>query len=382
MRDHLHLLLNGRPVEVRGDDAFLTLVDFLRRRQRLTGTKVVCAEGDCGSCSALVGRRDGDAADEVRRGHLLHPVPVPTRRRPRRHRRRPAGRTGAEPDPAGDGRLPGHAVRLLHAGVRRGAVRPDARRTAGATRATVPRGLVGNLCRCTGYDSIIKAGARQRTDCARSRIDALYPPGPIVAALSARRAEEVRIETPTATEFYKPTTLRRRADSAPRIPAASSSPARRTSASSQQAHPRDRRALSTGGLPKLRGASSVEDARDARRRGRVARRTGKRRQTHLPELGRFLAWFGSPLIKNAGTIGGNLVTGSPIGDTMPALIVAGRRDRHRRRRAARRRVPIGDFYTGYRRPCSRPTNWSPASASRCPTPARSSSSTRSPAART
>src|SRR5205814_1241097 len=44
---------------------------------------------------------------------------------------------------------------------------------------------------------------------------------------------------------------------------------------------------------------------------------------HLPELGRFLAWFGSPLIKNAGTLGGNLVTGSPIGDTIPALTVLG-----------------------------------------------------------
>ena len=47
MRDHVHLYINGRPVEVRGDDAFLTLSEFLRRRQGLPGTKVVCAEGDC-----------------------------------------------------------------------------------------------------------------------------------------------------------------------------------------------------------------------------------------------------------------------------------------------------------------------------------------------
>src|SRR5947209_2140184 len=58
MRDHLLLYINGRPVRVHGDDSFLTLADFLRRRQGLTGTKVVCAEGDCGSCSVLVGRPD------------------------------------------------------------------------------------------------------------------------------------------------------------------------------------------------------------------------------------------------------------------------------------------------------------------------------------
>ena len=56
MRDHLLVYLNGRPVHVTSEDAFLTLSDFLRQRQRLTGTKVVCAEGDCGSCSVLVGR--------------------------------------------------------------------------------------------------------------------------------------------------------------------------------------------------------------------------------------------------------------------------------------------------------------------------------------
>jgi xanthine dehydrogenase small subunit len=48
MRDYLQFHLNGQLVRVDGDDAFLSLSDFLRRRQRLTGTKVVCAEGDCG----------------------------------------------------------------------------------------------------------------------------------------------------------------------------------------------------------------------------------------------------------------------------------------------------------------------------------------------
>src|SRR5215471_12977712 len=60
MRDYLLTYVNGQPLQVRGDEAFLPLSDFLRRRQRLTGTKVVCSEGDCGACMALVGRLDGD----------------------------------------------------------------------------------------------------------------------------------------------------------------------------------------------------------------------------------------------------------------------------------------------------------------------------------
>ena len=62
MLDHLLIWVNGRRHEIRGRDAFLSLSDFLRRRLGLTGTKIVCSEGDCGACSVLIGRptADGD----------------------------------------------------------------------------------------------------------------------------------------------------------------------------------------------------------------------------------------------------------------------------------------------------------------------------------
>ncbi len=59
-RDYLVLYLNGQRREVRGGDCFLSLSDYLRDRCRLVGTKIVCSEGDCGSCTVLVGRPAGD----------------------------------------------------------------------------------------------------------------------------------------------------------------------------------------------------------------------------------------------------------------------------------------------------------------------------------
>ena len=56
VRDYVTLHINGRPVQARGDDALLPLSEFLRRKLGLTGTKIVCAEGDCGSCAVLLGR--------------------------------------------------------------------------------------------------------------------------------------------------------------------------------------------------------------------------------------------------------------------------------------------------------------------------------------
>ena len=55
-RSHIRFLLNGdevRLAEVKPDE---TLLDYLRLRRSLRGTKEGCAEGDCGACTVLVGR--------------------------------------------------------------------------------------------------------------------------------------------------------------------------------------------------------------------------------------------------------------------------------------------------------------------------------------
>src|SRR5262245_39563186 len=60
MLDHVLIYVNGQRHEVRGRAAFLSLSDYLRRVLGLTGTKIVCSEGDCGACSVLIGRANAD----------------------------------------------------------------------------------------------------------------------------------------------------------------------------------------------------------------------------------------------------------------------------------------------------------------------------------
>ncbi|MEQ1724004.1 MAG: 2Fe-2S iron-sulfur cluster-binding protein, partial [Pseudobdellovibrio sp.] len=56
MRNSISFYLNGVKKEVKGQHVFLPLSSYLRYELRLTGTKVVCAEGDCGACSVMVAK--------------------------------------------------------------------------------------------------------------------------------------------------------------------------------------------------------------------------------------------------------------------------------------------------------------------------------------
>jgi xanthine dehydrogenase small subunit len=71
-------------------------------------------------------------------------------------------------------------------------------------------------------------------------------------------------------------------------------------------------------------------------------------ETALPEYAGFLEYFGSPPIKNAATIGGNIANGSPIGDSMPALLILDAEIELTGTQGSRR-ININQFYIGYRK---------------------------------
>jgi len=68
-------------------------------------------------------------------------------------------------------------------------------------------------------------------------------------------------------------------------------------------------------------------------------------RSQLPILHSSISELGSPLIRNMGTIGGNICTGSPAGDTLPALYVLGA-ELVLRSATAERKVPIDKFIKG------------------------------------
>jgi xanthine dehydrogenase small subunit len=344
MRDRLLLYINGKLIRITGEDAFITLAEFLRRRRQFTGTKIVCAEGDCGACAVLVGRlsRDGNSlqyscvnsciqmmfqldathiitVEGLKYGDELNPI-----------QRSIVACQGTQCGFC----TPGFVVslyELMH-------------QSNGQTARDVRRALVGNLCRCTGYDSIIRAALSTNREDLKS-LNALYPPEEIIMSLAT--TDEVEIKT-LAAHFFKPTSI----SSATRFLAQHESVLIISGATDLgvQRNKGTRlieRVLSTAALPNFRDIEILPQSLVVGA-GATLTRLEQITAEHLPEFSRFLAFFGSPLIKNAATLAGNLVNASPIGDTIPALFVLGAEIEIAHPESTRW-VDIQDFYTGYRK---------------------------------
>ena len=145
-REHITTTINGDPVEFLCDTE-QTLLDVLRDELRLTGSKEGCASGDCGACSVTLDGRLVCAclvlAAEVEGQEV----------------------TTIEGMAVGDQLHPLQQKFLDHAALQCGVCTPGflvaakalLDRNSNPTETEVRCWLAGNLCRCTGYDKIVRA---------------------------------------------------------------------------------------------------------------------------------------------------------------------------------------------------------------------------------
>ena len=152
----LEFFLKGEARQVAGLDTTLTLLDYLRDHCNLTGTKEGCNEGDCGACTVLLGHYE-PLSEEVR--YRAVNACITLLPAVHRHWVVTVEDLGDGPDnlhPVQDAMVrrhgsqcgfctPGFVMSLaaLHLDV----ASPDQAETY----------IAGNLCRCTGYQNIVKS---------------------------------------------------------------------------------------------------------------------------------------------------------------------------------------------------------------------------------
>jgi xanthine dehydrogenase small subunit len=316
----------------------------------MTGTKIVCSEGDCGACSVLIGRPNDDGSQLKYRPvdsciqflfqlDGTHVVTVEG--------------LGGESNPS--------AVQLAmieHHGSQCGFCTPgfvvamtgllEDREDLDET--SMRCGLTGNLCRCTGYSPIIDAG-RHVDVTQHERIEQRYPGGSILGEFALRRDQmiEVRAEWDEQEHiFFSPPSL----NTAVELLAAQ--PDATIVAGATDIGVRINKSLT---IPrKILDLNRVEELTEARidddEMVLGARATWSSIEAlcrvHVPEFYKIVSVFGAPQIRHVGTIGGNIINASPIADSLPFLHVMDA-SLDLRSAAGTRVVKINEFYRGYKK---------------------------------
>lgn len=345
MRETLRFILGDELVEIASCDPTLTVLDWLRLDRRMTGSKEGCAEGDCGACTVVVGRLDGgrlryeainacirflptlDGCHLLTVEHLkgedgaLHPVQQ------------------AMVDCHGSQCgfcTPGFVMSLFALWLNEDA--PSVTRIEDA--------LAGNLCRCTGYEPIIAAAQRMYRLGNRDRS---IPDRDATAARLREFADEETLSlVGPAGRFLAPASIEALADLVVAHPqatlvAGATDVGLWVTKGMRRLDP----VIYLGRIEALRG---IEDGGDHLRIGAMATHAEVRPALAAlsPQLDELMRRFGGEQVRNAGTVGGNIANGSPIGDLPPALIALGA-DLILRRGDAVRTTPLESFFLDYRK---------------------------------
>jgi xanthine dehydrogenase small subunit len=342
----VRFVLDGRIVCIDRPPPTMTILDYLREVAGRRGTKEGCAEGDCGACTVVLGELSSrgltyrainscirflptlDGKELVTVESLQQPsdTPHPVQQSMVDHHASQCGFC-----------TPGFVMSLFALYLQR----------SQSSREQVLEALTGNLCRCTGYRPIIDAGMRQGD----------YPEPDRWSREDARSAQRLDTLRRLAHERAAGASLRYPGYHAPRTLEELST--------ALLAHP-DAVVLAggtdiglwvtkqlrevpslifVGDVPELSG---IEDRRKELWIGAAVTLTDAwpALLRQFPELDEQAARFASPPIRNSATLCGNLANGSPIGDSIPALIALNARIELRKGTSGRR-LALEDFYLGY-----------------------------------
>ncbi len=350
MPESIRFLLGNELQELSGFDPQMTVLDWLRNRVRRTGTKEGCAEGDCGACTVAVGEVVDGAMRYRAFNSCIQLLPALD------GKQLVTVEDLAITGPAGEVLHPVQQAMVDQHGAQCGFCTPGfvmslftlfhQPRMQALDRQRIDEALAGNLCRCTGYAPIVRAVVQAMEEAPVDQFSNRQEE--MVAKLQPlQRDSTLQLEF-QGRRFFAPRTLAEVWELLRLYPAAQLV-AGATDVGLWMT--KQLRVFDTViSLCQVSELQRIErnEAAGAIYIGAAVTYTDALATlvSAFPEMRRMLSRLGAVQVRNAGTIGGNIANGSPVGDMPPALIALGAR-LVLGSKAGRRELPLEDFFIEY-----------------------------------
>jgi xanthine dehydrogenase small subunit len=332
----------GALVEHAAPEPTRSVLQWLREEARCTGTKEGCNEGDCGACTVVLGELGADGQLQLKAVNSCIQF-LPTLDGKALFTVEDLAAPGAPLHPVQQAMVdchgsqcgfctPGFVMSLWATRERHAAAGST------ATRQEIADDLSGNLCRCTGYRPILDAGERA---CAvpGARLDAV----PVVAVLRQLQADA---PLATASGFFAPKTVDELAALLEARPTATL-----LAGSTDIGLWVNKQFRPLGDIVWLGAVAELQRIHE--QDGQLVIGAGASLEAawgalaaRWPSLHELWLRFAGRPTREAGTMGGNVANGSPIGDSAPVLMALGA-TLVLQKGPRIRRPPLDNFYTGY-----------------------------------
>ncbi|MGZ3768281.1 MAG: FAD binding domain-containing protein [Bdellovibrio sp.] len=348
VREKIILLINGIEHNVYGKDVFLPLAQYLRNKVNLPGTKIVCSEGDCGACTVLVAKWKADSWSEFQTiNSCIAPVFLFDL----------ASIVTVEGlSDEGQMNEVQNKMREFH-GAQCGYCTPGIvcslsglaeecfNSQTAMTEKKARNHLTGNLCRCTGYQPIIEAAVnvdikkwqplknRYLTEDHKVKFKKLVHD--FVVCEDGEQKVFIPINLTKALEFKSKNIYTKIISGSTDI-----------GVLSNKGKINLNQILVLNRIPEI---DKIENRENDLWIGAKISLTEFENtvENFFPEFSRLIRVFASPQIKNQGTLIGNILNGSPIGDCIPGLLALDAKI-HLASIKGVREVALTDFYKGYK----------------------------------